>query len=353
MENLELTFEEQIEIERRGFFVKEILNKKQYFITLLSYLCVYMIWALTLMFWILIIWSSIAKYSEVVSTLILNWMLTKYYYASLFGMILLYLYITLKFWVFRYLMQSENAYIINNESYQYIDQIPTRYFDEKQKINNLWWKFLEYLKNPWISYSRNLKDAIWNFLIWLLMICLTWIILILNIILFIVGIMIMKLMEYIIPTSYFIKLWVKIQTLTPQIEEQSKQIQSEFSSDMNFSTLSAGFDSLSNTFSKIVWFVIKLEKVEARANKWNLFDSEKYINSLRSDIVEPLKSLKEFLEDQKNKLLESQKELIQVRVWGSEESGNTELASKRSESLIMELTENIEKLDVMIGKMGK
>ena len=169
----------------------------------------------------------------------------------------------------------------------------------------------------------------------------------------------MKLMEYIIPTSYFIKLWVKIQTLTPQIEEQSKQIQSEFSSDMNFSTLSAGFDSLSNTFSKIVWFVIKLEKVEARANKWNLFDSEKYINSLRSDIVEPLKWLKWFLEKQKMDLMNSQKELTRVRVGGEDpeiNSGwqeNIELQSKRSESLIMELTENIEKLDVMIGKMGK
>jgi hypothetical protein len=62
--------------------------------------------------------------------------------------------------------------------------------------------------------------------------------------------------------------------------------------------------------------------------------------------------LREFLELQKNKLLESQKELTRVRVWGSESTGNIELQSKRSESLIQELTENIEKLDVMIGKIG-
>ena len=36
---------------------------------------------------------------------------------------------------------------------------------------------------------------------------------------------------------------------------------------MNFSVLNDGFDSLSATFSKIVSLVIKLEKIEARANK--------------------------------------------------------------------------------------
>ncbi len=162
----------------------------------------------------------------------------------------------------------------------------------------------------------------------------------------------MKFMEYIIPISYFIKLWVKIQSLTPRIEEQSKQIQSEFQSDMNYSVLSNGFDSLSTTFSEIIALVIKLEKVETKANKWNLFDSEKYINSLRSDIVTPLTSLKIFLESQKSELMQSQKEVTRVRVWGSGSTGNVELQFKRSESLIQELTENIEKLDVMIGKMG-
>ncbi len=154
------------------------------------------------------------------------------------------------------------------------------------------------------------------------------------------------------PLYAFWNLWDKIQKLTPQIEEKSRQIQSEFQSDMNFSVLRDGFDSLSTTFSEIVALVIKLEKVEARANKWNLFDSEKYINSLRSDIVEPLRSLREFFENQKSKLLESRKELTRVRVWGSESTENIELQSKRSESLIQELTENIEKLDVMIGKIG-
>ena len=33
--------------------------------------------------------------------------------------------------------------------------------------------------------------------------------------------------------------------------------------------------------------------------------------------------------------------------------GNVELSSKRTEPLIVELTENIEKLEVMVGKFGR
>lgn len=170
---------------------------------------------------------------------------------------------------------------------------------------------------------------------------------------YVFGYICRQLVEHFHPLYAFDNLWEKIQKLTPTIEKQSKKIQSEFESDMNFNILHQWFDSLSTTFSSIVTLVIKLERVEARANKWNMFDSEKYINSLRRDIVEPLTYLKTFLEEQKIELLESRKELTHVQVWWSEWSENIELQSKRSESLITELTENIEKLDVMIGKMEK
>ena len=160
--------------------------------------------------------------------------------------------------------------------------------------------------------------------------------------------------EYFHPLYSFWNLWSKIQSLTPQIEEKSKEIQKNFQEDMNFSVLSDGFDALSKTFSEIISLVIKLEKIEAKANKGNLFDSEKYINSLRTDILKPLQQLKWFLEMQKEQLISSQGELrrVRVRIWSSKSlTQESELSSKRSDSLISELTENIEKLDDMVSKL--
>ena len=169
-----------------------------------------------------------------------------------------------------------------------------------------------------------------------------------------------QLVEHFHPLYAFGNLWEKIQKLTPIIEAKSKEIQKHFEQDMNFQVLSDGFDTLSTTFSEIIILVIKLEHVERKANKWKLFDSAKYINSLRSDIVEPLKQLKSFLEKQREALLHSQKELLRIKVqvgadpsfhsgWGEQ----AELSSKRSEPLLWELTENIEKLDAMIQKISK
>lgn len=158
--------------------------------------------------------------------------------------------------------------------------------------------------------------------------------------------------QYFHPLYAFGNLWEKIQKLTPQISTTSISIQDNFQKGMNYSILSDGFDSLSSTFSQIVSLVIGLEKIESRANKGNLFDSEKYINSLRTDITEPLISLRIFLEKQRDELIQSQKELSRVRVGWSDESTSIELASKRWEPLIQELTENIEKLSEMIGKIG-
>ena len=154
------------------------------------------------------------------------------------------------------------------------------------------------------------------------------------------------------PLYAFGNLGEKIQKLTPQISEKSQEIQQNFVSDMNYRVLSDGFDGLTSTFSQIISLVIRLELVEARANKGNLFDSERYISSLRSDIVWPLRSLRDFLDTKRTALTVSREELSRVRVQVGGTSENRDLASARTEPLMRELTENIERLDTMIEKMG-
>jgi predicted PurR-regulated permease PerM len=84
---------------------------------------------------------------------------------------------------------------------------------------------------------------------------------------YIFGYIARQLVEHFHPLYIFDNLGEKIQKLTPNIEEQSKNIQSEFESTMDFSVLSHGFELLSRNFSEIVQLIIKLEKAEKQANK--------------------------------------------------------------------------------------
>lgn len=360
MENVVLTIEEEMKLGENGFYIKKNYSIYDYFIhiryltILFSVLIIPTFWIFILIFPILISIFPIfeSTFGLAIGTFISTWIVTSHAIVD-------YIKHYCKSWATFF----TKKWIIEYWEFETNTKIPPKIlilerFIEKMETDKSyggkWERLIFYYIVPLFIffllplslYTNNQFEIIilWLMLIWIY----TWIFLI-----FFVSLLVsQKIYQSFHPLYTFGNLWEKIQNLTPQIEEQSKKIQSEFQSDMNFSVLRDGFDSLSTTFSEIVSLVIKLEKVEARANKWNLFDSEKYINSLRSDIITPLWSLREFLENQKNTLLESRKELMQVRVWRSESTGNIELQSKRSESLIQELTENIEKLDVMIGKIG-
>lgn len=171
-------------------------------------------------------------------------------------------------------------------------------------------------------------------------------------VLFIIGISISILHRILNPLYAFWNIGMKIQELAPEIEQESNLIQLEFQKEKNLAVLHSGFNSLSLTFSQIMELVLKLEKVEKRANKGNLFDSEKYIGSLRTDITAPLVELKKFLEKQREELLKSQKELMRVMTGGSSTiQGNVELGDKRGDILLQELNTNIEKLEGMLYKL--
>lgn len=367
MENLELATEEKMELERRGFYIKKNYSIYDYFIhiryltILLSVLIIPTFWIFIIIFPILI---SIFPIFESTFGLVIGTFLSTLIVAS--HAILDYINHYCKSWATFF---TKN-WMIEYWEFEPNKKIPPKilileWFIEKMETDKSYWgkweRLIAYYIIPFIIffifplslYTNNQLEIILllSKLIWLYW----WIFLIFSLSLLLSQ----KIYQSFHPLYAFGNLGEKIQKITPQIDEQSKKIQSEFQKDINLSVLSDGFNSLSATFSHIIALVIKLEKVEARANKWNLFDSEKYINSFRSDIVEPLQSLREFLQNQKAELLNSQQELTRIRVWwqypeiNSGWQENIELQSKRSESLIQELTENIAKLDVMIGKMEK
>ncbi len=351
LDNLELN-----KIQKYGFIIKPFLLWKQYFNTLFSHLSYFgiLLWMLFITLNILFLYLqqmfgwSIEIYS------IIDEILTYIFCGSY---IWLFIFITYKFSLFQKILFTKKWVVINNNSYDSSKLVPLWILSEWLKVNSVWKEILSSLIwIPSLTKYRSLKEYWYVIMFWLFAWILIGFFILFSVGYFLFWSLLIIIFQHIFPLTRFIKLWERIQSLTPEIEKESWVIRDNFQKDMNFRVLSDGFDALANTFSQIVALVIKLEKIEKRANKWNLFDSEKYINSLREDIVEPLKSLRSFLEKHKKELIQSQKDLQKVRVgWDPESSSgwqeHTELASKRWESLIVELDENIGRLDVMVAKM--
>ncbi len=373
-DRLELSSKDKIQLEKRGFVVKKSIGIFRVFSLLTSIPFLHAIYFFSVLFWSLILFLVLSTIPYIWTTISDNYNQLIFSSEHLF----------LRIWVLHipflvYLINYISDYIISERVFYGSNWgIPTK------KYLKLSW-FLNYKENTlkelivhpigWFNrniWFKNETIIVYWFLFWIVWMALWILSIMLNygviwiyielLLAFIIAIgIIWEVWRFMLnslhPLFILWNLWEKIQSLTPKIEKKSEEIQRNFQKDMNFRVLSDGFDTLANTFSQIVALVIKLEKVEKRANKWNLFDSEKYINSLREDIVEPLKSLRSFLEKHKKELIQSQKDLQKVRVgWDPESSSGWqeqgELSSKRGESLIEELTENIEKLDTMIGKMG-
>lgn len=355
--SIELTSEEKMEFERRGFFVKNRIHF-DYFIKRF------------IMVWIL--FSLLFFPYFVVSAFISG--ILQAFLLDMGQLILILIWIYMVAYILVTLLQ-----VIIYLRWVFLFYTPTwvlvfwKKYSEKETNYRYWYNILEW--SPFQSEESNSSSfSTWieKYLTVILMVIVCWLLVLFIetvirdnrmasllyvipwVILFqfftsIIVYFIFLVASYFYPLNTFWALWQKIQSLTPKISEQSRQIELEFRWDMDFRVLSKSFDSLASTFSQIMSLVVRLEQVEKKANKWDLFDSAKYINSLREDIRTPLLSLKEFLEKKKVELESSQRELMKVRVnvWGEQE--NRELQSVRSQELGKELEENIMK----IGEMTK
>ncbi len=356
-------------LENRGFLVKEILNFPKFIRLYWLYLWVLYGTILPILF----CWIILSFFLSETVTIFLSFILFLIPLFYVLRAVLSYIFIGKLFYTqdFIYILAKKFNF---NQPIKYLQWLKWLIETNRENINILSYKF---------NLLEIITDPIWfwiKFPIWLpylfLLLATSFVILPIILIFSIDYDFWLIILYFLVPLWWFIFLWTpviiyllrqlvehfhplyafgnlgeKIQSLTPQIEQQSKEIQENFEKDMNFSILHSWFEKFSSTFSQIVSLVLKLENIEKKANKWNLFDSAKYINSLRSDILTPLISLKSFLDKQKTELMNSQKELSRVRIWWNKESWNTELASKRSESLMIELEKNITSLDEMILKM--
>jgi hypothetical protein len=344
------------EIEKYGFSIVNILSSYDYFKAIFSHLSFYILGILSLS----TIWSVMVAGIEQWSDLHVPVILTSTM-GILFGTllstwtILLAIYITFKYSIFRIgMMKNDGSIITNNTLYSNIDSIPINLLLASKKINSIGQWFLKSIRTPpffWLSRSWLQATAI-GIIIWIILIFVSLSFLILSIWIFLIWILITYILQHTMSLQIFLNHWSRIQSLTPLIESKSREIEKNFSEDMDFGKLRSGFSDLSMILAKVSESTLKLEAAEKRVNKWNLFDSVKYITSLMSDIMTPLVWLRSFLTSRATALEKSKWEMSRIRMkvgWWEEALA---LQSARTEPLMLELRKNIEKLDEMIEKIG-
>lgn len=153
------------------------------------------------------------------------------------------------------------------------------------------------------------------------------------------------------PLYAFAYLWEKIRDRANDIETQSTYIQQTFSTQKGYDGLKESFERFSLSFSELIRSIIELEKCEKKIHGGDIFDAQKYISSLREDILSPLVTLRLFFQSQKTELLEAQKSLVGIRVGSIGFSGQHVLTSDRAIILLREIEITLIKLDEMISKV--
>ena len=356
IEQTYLSPEEAETIDTRGFVIKKILDYKWVFLSLFYHLLVYWLVAcigylgIGYFYWLV---ASVEDY-----TIYIDAILQVYLIASVIGWFLLFLWISQTYSLYRFWVVTYDSIIINNHIYQDTASIPISKFQFMNHVIQVWSNWIETMLRP-SSEGRSMRDIV----TWIMSFVFTWfvigIVAMLNIGFFLLFFVLNSVLPYFSTFSRYILSLRKLERESSHLSEISSKIIDFFTHDRDVHTLDQYFSDLSQSYNRIIHTIRELEQVEEKANQWNIFDSEKYIHSLRCDILEPLKSLKSFLEAQKEELEKSQWELkkMRVRVGGTDPSlrsgrEQSELVSKRGELLREELTENIKKLDTMIHKIA-
>ncbi|MBP6981214.1 hypothetical protein KBB25_00345 [Candidatus Gracilibacteria bacterium] len=142
----------------------------------------------------------------------------------------------------------------------------------------------------------------------------------------------------------------KIQKIHTSMDQKIVSIKANFRYDIHFGFLSREFTFISTSFTKLNSYILKLENIETRLDKGNLFDSKKYINSFQIDIWSLLNEVKVFLEKQKNNIEQMQIQMNQTEI--VDNYTHFLITTKRMSMLQEELRENINKIDGMMGKIS-
>lgn len=354
MQEIKLNQKENDIAKKTGFYVRQTLWPNDYFTTLFSHIAFYNILIFIVFFVLAIILSWLNSWFSIqLPDIIVDSIFFLIKICFLIGTPILWWVITWKYFLFRNVMVTANGILTNNFIYKSIEDIPLSVVTRSIEINNFWWQFLKDMTIPNIARSGKwLKINSGEVIIYML----TWLFsgtfFLIARIYFFLGVIVIYLLTIFNNFGHFLSLWFEIQEITKKMILASDTIKLNFVGNQKFWELEEWLDTFALILKKLTTKIIRIEKIERSIGKWNIFDSQKYLNSLKGNITEPLRLLQSFLGNKRTELIASREELSRVRVqvgWASE---NRDLQSARTEPLMVELTENIDQLDVMIKKMG-
>ena len=145
----------------------------------------------------------------------------------------------------------------------------------------------------------------------------------------------------------FIRLGLSIEKSVHQLERRSNNILKNFwenSEDVNFFECKKDFANIAKDFVKIIPQLEKLEAMEKQIQQGNIIDIPKYITYIRNEVAHPLKKVCQFLENQRNALINQEAILSLEQFSNNPLTQNIELQKKRIITLQESLDISIKQL---------
>ncbi len=135
------------------------------------------------------------------------------------------------------------------------------------------------------------------------------------------------------PLTSFVYTWERIQHYTRDFIIHSNNIQENFKEKLLNCNFLKDFKLLASFLEKINRLVSKIEVIESTLNMGDVFQSKKYIASLKEDICKPLYALSVMLGEKRSEIIVAIKELNTLKEW----TAHTLLHNKRLENLLTQV----------------
>ncbi len=158
------------------------------------------------------------------------------------------------------------------------------------------------------------------------------------------------IMQYFSPLSRFANIGIDLQNCVEKVEIWCKNIIISLRGDIDFRIVHSSFDTIAKNLSRSYKLSKKLEQIELEYNVGNIFDSAKFLESLKSDIRSSATELILFLNEKKISLT-SGKALNRNQQKENSLVGHLILLDRRTDIVISQIDTGISCIQELLKKL--